>query len=68
MPKAGLSVSEITDLLGFSHTTVSRVFTQNGTKNQKHPGSSSSVDGNILLMREVRGEWPDWLELTESIW
>ena len=27
--------------------------------------SNGSVDGNALLMREVRGEWPDWLELTD---
>lgn len=24
----------------------------------------NSVDGYALLMREFRGEWPDWLKLT----
>ncbi len=50
--QAGLSVSETADLLGFSQTTVSRVY----SKIKKHPASSGSADGNALLMREVRGE------------
>ena len=53
---AGLIIHEIADLLGFVHSTVSIVFTQNGVKSKKLPVSSRSVDSNTLLMREVRGE------------
>ncbi len=31
----------------------------------KYPVSSSCVDENALLMREVRGEWADWLAMIE---
>ena len=48
------------DLLGFPHTTVSRVYSEWCEKQKKHPVISSSVDGNILLMREVNREWADW--------
>jgi len=41
-------------------------FTENGPKKRKYPASGSSLQGeNALLMSEVRGEWPDWLELIE---
>ncbi len=62
--RTGLSISETADLLGFSHTTISR-FTENGTKKRKYPVSASCVDENALLMSEVRGEWTDWLEMIE---
>ncbi len=39
-------------------------FTEKGQKNRKYP-VSGSVDGNALLMSEVRGEWSDWLEMIE---
>ena len=61
--QGGLSISETADLLGFSHTTVSRVCRE-WCEKQKHPVSSSSVGRNALLMREVRGEGPDWSKLT----
>ena len=35
--RAGLSISETADLLGFSHTTISRV-TENGLKKRKISG------------------------------
>lgn len=35
---------------------------------KKHPVSGSFAYGNALLMREVRGKWADWLELTERLW
>lgn len=54
-------------LLGFSHTTVSRFFTQNGAQKNPHQVNSSSVDINILLISEVRGERTDWLEQTERL-
>ncbi len=53
--RAGLSISETADLLGFSHTTISRVY-RNGLKKRKYPVSGSCVDENALLMSEVRGE------------
>ncbi len=51
--RAGLSISKTADLLGFSHTTISR-FTENGPKKRKYPLSSSCVNENALLMSEVR--------------
>ncbi len=62
--RAGLSISKTADLLGFSHTTISR-FTENGPKKRKYPVIGSCVDENALLMSEVRGEWADWLEMIE---
>ncbi len=62
--RTGLCLSKTADLLGFSHTTISR-FTENGPKKRKYPVSGSCVDENALLMSEVRGEWTDWLEMIE---
>lgn len=42
-------------------------FTLNSAKKKKRLVSDSSVARNALLMREVRGECPDWLELTGSV-
>lgn len=44
-----------------SNATVSRVNTA-WCKNKNHPVSSSSLDVNALLLRDMRGEWPDWFE------
>ncbi|KAF6732513.1 Galectin-3-binding protein B [Oryzias melastigma] len=58
--RTGLSISEITDLLGFSPKP-SQGFTKNGPKKEKkHPFSGSYVSENALLMPEVKGEGPDW--------
>ncbi len=62
--RTGLSISQTADLLGFSHTTISRVYRERSEK-RKYPVSSSCVDENALLMSEVRGEWTDWLEMIE---
>ena len=56
---SGLNISETTDLLGFSHTKVSSL----QRMVQKHPVRSSSAVKNVLLMREVSGEGPDWSKL-----
>ena len=53
--RAGLSISETADLLGFSRTTISRVYRER----------SISLGENALLMPEVRGEWPDWFKMIE---
>jgi len=47
--RARLSISKSAQLLGFSHTTISRVYKECG----------SPVGENALLMLEVRGEWAD---------
>ena len=51
--QGGLSISDTADLLGFSHTTVSRV-SREWCEIKKHPVSSSSAGRNTLLMRVVK--------------
>ena len=53
---AGLSMSETADLLGFSLTSISLGFTENGPKMTKYPVSSSCVDKNAMLMTEESGQ------------
>ncbi len=47
------------------HAQPSLGFMENGPKKRIYPVSGSSVDKNILLVSEVRGEWADWLEMIE---
>lgn len=63
--QAILSISETADL----HAQQSLDCTHNLVKNthKKLPVIDSSVCRNTLLMREVRGEWPDLFELTERL-
>jgi len=56
--QAGLNISQSAQVLGFSHTTISRVFKECCEK-EKHPVCGSPVGENALLMLEVRGEWAD---------
>ncbi len=53
--RAGLSISETADLLGFSHTTTSTVYREWSEK-EKISVSGSCVDENALLMSEVKGD------------
>ncbi len=55
--RAGLSISKTADLLGFSHTTIFRVYTEWSEKQtKKNPVSGSCVDENALLMSEENGQ------------
>ena len=60
--RTGLSISKTADLLGFSHTTISRVYRE---LSEKEKISGSCVDENALLMSEIKGECADWLEMIE---
>ncbi len=53
--RSGLSISKTADLLGFSRTTISRVY-RHGPKKRKYPVSGSCVDENALLMSEENGQ------------
>ncbi len=56
--RAGLSISKTADLLGFSQTTIFRIyrtslgFTEKGQKKRKYQVSGSWMDENALLMSE----------------
>ena len=62
--QGGLSILEIADLLGFSHTTVSRVCREWCKKNNKKTSSEQQFCGQKHLLMKRSEEGPDWLKLT----
>lgn len=65
---AGLCISEVDDLLGFSCTVVCSVYNEwCKEKEKKNPVNVWSMGRITLLMREVRGEGPDWFKLTVTV-
>ncbi len=57
--RAGLSISKTADLLGFSHTTISREWSDK----EKISSERQLCERKCLV--DVRGEWADWLEMIE---
>ncbi len=62
---AGLSISKIADLLGFSRTTISMVYREWYEKEKISSERQLCGQKNAALMSEVRGELADWLEMIE---
>ncbi len=60
--RAGLSISKTADLLDF-HAQPSLGFTENGPEKEKI-SSERQLCGRKCLVN-VRGEWADWLDMTE---
>ncbi len=59
--RAALSISKTVDLLGYSRTTISRVY----RKSEKEKISSERQLCGQKCLVDVRGEWADWLEMIE---
>ncbi len=61
--RADLSISKTADLLGFSRTTISRVYRELSEWSEKVKISSKRELCGRKCLVDVRGEWADWLEM-----
>ena len=62
--QAGLRMSETAGLLGFSCSTTSRVYGEWSEKEKKISSEWQFCGWKCLV--DVRGEWTDWMEMTEK--
>lgn len=58
-----VSISETADLLAFPYTIISGVRTE-WCKRKNTSWMQVRLDRKTMLVRQVRGERPDWFELT----
>ncbi len=62
--RAGLSISKTAEPLGFSHTTISRIYRELSEKDKI--SSEQQLCGQKCIF-DVIGEWTNWLEMKATV-